>query len=258
MSFGFIITRHVNNKETNRYWNTCIQCIHYFYSDNIKIVVIDDNSNKEFISADYVYKNVTHIQSEYKGRGELLPFYYFHKNKFFDNAVIIHDSVFIHKRVNFSRIKMNVLPLWHFDGEPKYDNVTRTLQLTRNLKNTHLIRPAISSKYGDKPISLSSSGNWRGCFGVQCYINHAFLNHIQNKYNIFNLLQTVTCRTDRCCLERIFGVIFYKESPNLNKFPSIFGSIMSYSRWGYSFNEYKNDVNSKNIKHPFVKVWTGR
>ena len=51
---------------------------------NYEVIIVDDNSNKEFISADYVYKNVTHIQSEYKGRGELFPFYYFHKNKFFD------------------------------------------------------------------------------------------------------------------------------------------------------------------------------
>ena len=184
--FGFIITRHVDSIKTNKYWNINIKLLRTLYH-NAQIIVIDDNSNKEFITADYAYKNVTYIQSEYKGRGELLPFYYFHKHKFFDNAVIIHDSVFIHKRIDFSRIKMKVLPLWHFDGDSKYENITRTIQLTRNLKNTHLIRTSLSSKYGDNPLSLStSSGNWLGCFGVQCFINHTFLHHIQNKYNIFN------------------------------------------------------------------------
>lgn len=259
MSFGFIITRHVNNKVTNQYWNTCIQCIRYFYPANIKIVVIDDNSNKEFIIPAYEYENVTYIQSEYIGRGELLPFYYFHKNKFFENAVIIHDSVFIHKRINFSNLKMKVLPLWHFGGEVKYENSRRTIQLTSNIKNANLLQPQLLSKYGNLPLSLSKqNGNWFGCFGVQCYINHTFLAHIQSKYNIFNLLKTVTCRTDRCCLERIFGVIFFKEYPILNSFPSIFGLITSYSQWGYSFGDYKKDIKSNKIKHPFVKVWTGR
>jgi hypothetical protein len=50
---------------------------------------------------DFPYTNVIVLESQHKGRGELLPYYYFLKNKFFENAVIIHDSVFIHKRIQF-------------------------------------------------------------------------------------------------------------------------------------------------------------
>ena len=91
--FGFIITRHVNSERTNKYWNLCIRCIRRYYNNTI--IVIDDNSNKSFIKADFEYKNVQFIQSEFPGAGELLPYYYFHLNKYFNNAVIIHDSVFI-------------------------------------------------------------------------------------------------------------------------------------------------------------------
>jgi hypothetical protein len=96
--YGFIMTRHVNSEMTNNYWNQNIKCIRRFYP-LIKIVVIDDNSNYDFVKPEYNYKNVEIIQSEFKGRGELLPYYYFYKNKFFENAFIIHDSIFIHRKI---------------------------------------------------------------------------------------------------------------------------------------------------------------
>ena len=46
---------------------------------DIKYNEIDDNSKKEFVRADYNYKNIETIQSEYPGCGELLPYVYFLK-----------------------------------------------------------------------------------------------------------------------------------------------------------------------------------
>ena len=120
MDYGFIITRHVNSIKTNKYWNYCIQCIRRFYpSEKYKIVVIDDNSKKEFLKEFNNYENVTYIQSEFPGRGELLPYYYFYQYHFFKKAVIIHDSVFFQKRIKFENIHLPVLPLWHFENEKK-------------------------------------------------------------------------------------------------------------------------------------------
>ena len=107
-SYGFIITRHVNSEKTNKYWNHAVRSIRRFYPFR-KIVIIDDNSNQAFVREEYDYKNIQIVKSEYPGRGELLPYYYFYKNKYFDNAVILHDSVFFHKRIHFE--KLNNLPL---------------------------------------------------------------------------------------------------------------------------------------------------
>ena len=101
-SFGFIITRHVNSESTNRYWNHSVKCLRTLYPLK-KIIVIDDNSKKEFLNADHEYENVEYVISEFPGRGELLPYYYLYKNHYFDNAIIIHDSVFIQKRIKRSR-----------------------------------------------------------------------------------------------------------------------------------------------------------
>ena len=61
-NFGFIITRHVNSEKTNIYWNHSLKLIRKFYP-NVKIVIIDDNSNQNFVKADYPYNNIMIIQS---------------------------------------------------------------------------------------------------------------------------------------------------------------------------------------------------
>jgi len=260
MSYGFIITRHVNSETTNKYWNHCIQCIRRFYSpEKYKIIVIDDNSNKEFLKEDFEYKNIQYIQSEFIGRGELLPYYYFYKNHFFDNAVIIHDSVFFYKKIKFTKILAPILPLWHFTEE-KLENVTNSIKLSSFLKNNYLIQRKLYNSNKYEILSLNNTNSeWCGCFGLQSYINYNFLVKIQNKYNLFNLLNAVKNRNDRCCLERIFGVIFFNEFPDLIKIKSLMGNITSYCQWGYSWKNYCEDMQKyKKSNKPLIKVWTGR
>ena len=251
LSYGFIITRHVNSEKTNKYWNHAVRSIRRFYPFR-KIVIIDDNSNQAFVKADFNYKNIQIVNSEYPGRGELLPYYYFHKNKYFNNAVILHDSVFFHKRIHFEKFnKVNVLPLWHFDYNENMGNCSR---LSRYLNHVYAIQKQIMPQ--DNMFSFKPSDIWYGCFGVQSYINHNFLSSIQQKYNLFGLLDGVLTRTDRCSLERIMGIIFHIESPNLYKRPSLFGDIWKYQQWGYSFETYCTEY--KGIHKPLIKVWTGR
>ena len=72
------------------------------------------------------------------------------------------------------------------------------------------------------------------------------------------MLKVVKCRSDRCCLERIFGILFFKESKELKTLTSLFGCIHSYQNWGYTYENYEKDCKERNIKKPIIKVWTGR
>ncbi len=255
--FGFIITRHVNSEITNKYWNICVRCIKYFYP-NKKIIIIDDNSDYNYINDKNIdSENIEIIQSEYPGRGELLPFYYFHKYKYFDNAIIIHDSVFIHNTINFSLLiqkNIHVMPLWHFN--PDRDNYLNTYKISSLLNNSLSIQKKITGN--DDGLLGLAHNKWYGCFGVQCFINYKFLNNIVNKYKIFNLLNRIKNRSDRCSLERIFGVIFYDEYKDLYKFKSLFGNVYFHQKWGYNYNQYIQDYNNKKINKSIIKVWTGR
>ena len=254
-NYGFIITRHVNSEKTNKYWNNSVKLIKKFYPLK-QIIIIDDNSNYTFVKAEFDYKNVVFIQSEFPKRGELLPYYYYFKKKFFENAIILHDSVFLHKRINFENLKgINVMPLWHFNSDD--ENINNTKRIIHNLKNRFEIENSVSNQ--NTIMKMQHSTNWYGCFGVQSYINLNFLEKIENKYNITKLIKTVDCRTDRCCLERIFGCIFYLESPILKKSPkSLFGNIHKYQKWGYTYDMYLEDIKKGIIPKSVVKVWTGR
>lgn len=240
-TYGFIITRHVNSEKTNKYWNRCVKLIRTHYPYRL-IVIIDDNSNQSFLKAEYDYKNVLVIQSEYQGRGELLPYIYYSENKWFDRAVIIHDSVFFHKRIPFETITCDVVSLWHFfrvHNPTHYDsNIASVL------------------KHGNIINEISKMQIWDGCFGVQSFIKHSFLVNIVKKYRIKNLIQVIKTRVNRCCLERIFGIIFYLET--IVNTPSLFGNINTNSKYGYSYEEYLNDLKRGKVNANVVKVFSGR
>jgi hypothetical protein len=241
-TYGFIISRHVNSERTNKYWNRCVKLIRTFYPYRL-IVIIDDNSNPNFLKADHDYKNLIVIQGEYPGRGELLPYIYYARNKWFDRAVIIHDSVFFHKRMPFEGLDLPVISLWHFN---KANNKTD-------------FDPGIASalNHSDAIIRCLNNRNWVGCFGVQSFIKHSFLVHIMNKYNIENLINVVTNRTNRCCLERIFAIIFFLELRKVNT--SLFGDIQRGGKFGHTYDEYiKKLKNTNTVNADVVKVFTGR
>ena len=254
INIGFIILRHINSIKTNLYWILCYKSIRKIYGDNYKIVIIDDNSEKEFINKNNNNSELINceiIESEFPKRGEILPYYYFYKNKFFEKAIIIHDSTFIQQYIDFNLYE-DVRFIWHF--EHNWDNEIREIEL---LKFLDLSSSSLETLYKDK-------NKWKGCFGCQSIISYGFLQNIAEKYNIFKLLDFIDSREKRMHFERIFGFLCCIEKDkynnyNYNNSTSIFGSIHEYIKWGYTFEKYLYDVNHKNInKYKIIKVWSGR
>ncbi len=255
MSYGFIITRHVNSELTNQYWNQCVKLIRTHYPLK-KIVIIDDNSNYAFIQAEHDYKNLEIIQSEYPKRGELLPYIYFLRYKWFDRAVILHDSVFIHKRIPFERIRYPVLPLWHHAYDK--DNLDNLLRISSNLKHNLYLKQRLKGS-DINILGLNQGEKFELCFGAMSYIQLSFLEMLEAKYRITNLIRVINSRTDRCGLERIMGLLFWQECPKLKYTHSLFGSIFKHHKaFNYHYDEYSNDFKNKKAYESFVKVWTGR
>lgn len=230
-SIGFIILRHVNSKDTNRYWNHCYDCVRKYYPDNF-ILIIDDNSNYEYIMERILYKT-TIINSEYNGRGELLPYYYYLENKLFDTAVFLHDTCFINKYVDMS--VDNYKLIWDF--EHYWDLIEGETIMIKCFNDTELL-----NFYENKEL-------WKGCFGGMSIITYDFLQSVNNVHNIKKLLDYVVNRETRCCFERVFGCILQKHY----KKETLLGSIHSHLTSGASFDnkEYFNDL-------PIIKVFAGR
>lgn len=228
---GFIVLRHVNNELTNKYWIECIDSIRRYYPEN-KIIIIDDDSDYRCITDKRLY-NTTIIRSQYPKRGELLPYYYYLRNKLFDVAVILHDSVFLNKPIDTN--VTNYKFLWDFDNicenvedQTKMINAFNDYELTEFFENKNL---------------------WRGCFGCMSIIEHDYLTHVNSKYDLSKLLPHVLNRTNRCSFERVIACILQKES----KMETLFGNIHKYCRWGIPFV-----MREQYTQLPITKCWTGR
>ena len=180
------------------------------------------------------------IKSEYPQRGEILGYYYLHKLKLFDKAIIIHDSLFIKKYFDFD--KYNNIFLWSFNHD--YDDDNNILKIISKLKNYQEIIKLYNNK--DK---------WLGCYGIMSITTWDNIDLINKKYNFFNsVLPIINTRNDRMALERIYACLCYLNN-NLNHKSSILGDINQYCEWGLDYDDYINDK-MKNL--PIVKVWTGR
>jgi hypothetical protein len=228
---GFIVLRHANSEQTGRYWSNCYDCIRRYYPEN-EILVIDDNSNYEYIEARQLYKT-TCVQSEYHGRGELLPYYYYYRIKPFERAVIIHDSVFVNAPIDFHVDEYKMLwDFCHFCDD--IGDETRLL-----------------SAFNDQGLLefYQSKHLWRGCFGGMTVISHDFLSRVYQKYDLSVLLDLVLTKHNRCSFERVIACLLQKELVT----PSLLGDIHAYCPWGVTFDQI-----GKFTYLPLIKVWTGR
>ena len=231
-SVGFIILRHVNNEMTNKYWIHCYNCIRKQYPEN-SILIIDNDSNYTFITDEKVYKT-TIINSEYPGRRELLPYYYYlHHTKLFNVAVILQDSVFINKQIDMSVDTYKMI--WEFEhtwdqieDETKMINVFNDLELTKFYKNKHL---------------------WKGCFGGMSIITHEYLSFVNRTYDISKLLNLVLNKYNGCSFERVIACLLQKHKVT----KSLLGNIHAYCPWGITFAQKEAYTHL-----PIIKCWTGR
>jgi hypothetical protein len=212
-TIGFIILRHVNNDLTNKYWILCYECIRKFYPEN-SIMIIDDDSNYEYITEKQLY-NTTVINSDYKRRGEILPYIYYLKNKLFDTAVIIHDSVFINKYIDFSVDKYKII--WDFEHD--WDQIEDETKMIKLFNDDELLQ-----FYENKDL-------WKGCFGGMSIIKHDFLTSINNKYDIHKLLDCVLTRYNRCSFERVIACLLQIYE----KRETLLGNIHKYCEWELLF-----------------------
>jgi hypothetical protein len=238
MELGFIILRHVNSELANNYWIRCYNSIRTYYPQN-KILIIDDNSNYDFITNIDLY-NTTIIQSEYEGRAELLPYIYYLKNKLFDTAVIIHDSVFLNCNIDLN-IKEDFKILWNFDS-CCWDQIEDITNIIKSLNNNEDLLKFYENK-----------NMWSGCFGGMSIIKYDYLKKINDKYNLDILIDKIKNRYNRMSFERIIACLLqFERQDGYNDFV-LLGDILKYCSWGIKYHElyYVNHL-------PIIKIWSGR
>ena len=243
---GFIITRHVVSELTNTYWNESYRTIRRFYPDEM-IMIIDDNSQPEYITTDddLVLTNCLIVKSEFPKAGEILPYYYFLKYKLFDKAVVLHDSVFFRKWIDFEKQTDTARFIWHF-VQYATDNVEDEVGLLKLMDNNE----ELIKFYHQKHL-------WFGCFGAQTVVSYDFLAALEEKYHFTRIVPEINCRQKRYALERVIGCLLTMENRELRQKPSVFGIIYNYIQWGIPYRVYKEQAGTI-LKQELIKVWSER
>ena len=242
-ALGFIMVRHVNSKQTDYFWKECYTCIRKWYTE--PILIVDDSSDPSFLNDNMNLVNCQIIyDTKHRGCAELLGYYYFELMRPFETAVIIHDSVFIQKRVDF--LVEGMKPLWTFPRHWDHELNEYYYELCKDIP-----------MYGDV-IRFYHGGKWEGFFGLMSVIRWDFVKRLK-EYGLFTVMDKIQRRRDaRSALERVLGFLAYYVGAD-SVAPSMYGEIHSYLPWGGTFLDYLRDNGSKcsNSKE-IVKVWTGR
>lgn len=200
-NIGFIILRNVINKKTNKLWINCYESIRKFYSN--RILIIDDNSNQDFLTVDYKMKNYSIIYSEFKGRGELLPYYYYNTNPFCERVIVLHDSMRIEEFIDFENINdyTNYTKIFSFNNRWYNQDIK---YLGQQLKSLNKANELITFHKENKNKLTGCAGN--------CYvIDHEFVKNIFEKYKLTRLLKCIKTREQRKSLERTLACVFEYE-----------------------------------------------
>ena len=238
-TYVFVILRNIQKASDNDLWLSCYHSIRKFYTN--QIVIIDDNSTINTVNGRLV--NTEIIQSEFNGAGEILPYYYFQRNKWADTMIFLHDSMVLHRTFTEDELDHEVVFHWHFvDNDGSFTK--KCVSLISSLNKSKELEEYIASE------------SWIGCFGGGAIIDGSVVDMLEEKYNLSKLVTYIRTRKQREIVERIIGIILSYEK----KVKSNFGDIMKYPA---KFEANTLQIATHNVLHAgyntaIIKLWRGR
>jgi predicted DNA-binding protein (MmcQ/YjbR family) len=238
-TYVFVILRNIQKTSDNDLWLSCYHSIRQFYTN--KIVIIDDNSSLNTVNGKLV--NTEIIQSEFNGAGEILPYYYFQKEKWSDTMIFLHDSMILHRLFTDDELDHEVVFHWHFK-ETNDSTLKKTMSLMSSLTKNSVFEEYIKKH------------EWIGVFGGASIIDLSVVTMLEEKYKLSNIVSVVRTRKQRELVERILGIILSYEK----QVTSNFGDILNYP---YKFEANNTQTSIYNISQAnyntaIIKLWRGR
>jgi hypothetical protein len=192
------------------------------------------------------------IQSEFPGSGEILPYYYMYHRKLGKKAIILQDSMFIQCKLEINDVK-DYKFLWHFNSR------NSILEVGEKLRAVVMSIETRSQTLYEGIYDTLMEHKWHGCFGSCMIITLDFLNELQEKTRMLDLLGEIKVRSDRCMLERLIGIYTHYIINKDVKDVSLLGSIFQQSyNFGLTYDEYVCAYSILTKESAIIKVWNGR
>jgi hypothetical protein len=238
-TYVFVILRNIQKASDNDLWLSAYHSIRQFYTN--KIVIIDDNSSINTVNGRLT--NTEIITSEYNGAGEILPYYYFNKNKWADVMIFIHDSMVLYRPFTENELDYECVFHWHFE-EKDASVIKKTIAVLSSLTK---------SKELEEYVQI---GKWRGCFGGAGIIDLSVVEMLEEKYKVTKLVGYTRTRKQREIVERILGVLLSFEK----NVTSNFGDIIDYPEkfLATTLQLATHNITQKSYNTAIIKLWRGR
>jgi len=251
----FVILRCVSKVEYANYWFRCYTSIRNFYP-NVLIVIIDDYSIIQNEALDQSLLNTRVIASEYKGAGELLPYYYFQKFRWADTMIVLHDSMFMSRPFRDDECQLilqsKVKFLWKFTDHEN-DDVALIDSILVRLQKPDELR-----------LLLPNHTKWCGCFGAASIVKWSIVEELEKQFCLWSILvKLVKTRNDRMALERVIAIALFSilKGELINDNCALFGEILEFPfNWVLKPDDtalIQTVLQFKQV-YPIIKTWIGR
>lgn len=191
-TYGFIILL----RDSNKYYDLYNE-IRKHTSSEIIFICYENFDNRSDINL----VNTKIIINEFDFNNNLISYYYFFVNKYFDKAIIIDDNVsidIVKKCIDLVQ-KNDFINISKKNIETDMNESNMLEFLTKNISNSE--KKKLVNLYNQKNL-------WKGCNRLLSISNYNNIKLIQEKYTIFNYLKNLNYDNFNY-LENIFGFLMY-------------------------------------------------
>jgi len=248
--FGIIIISYQINDNTFIVLKKGIEHIIELYP-NVPIIVIDDYSPIPIKNRLESYSNVKVALSDKKGLAEIAPYIYMNNYKPFKKVLILHDKYHILKPIDllyseqpirFVKYANNHIRDWsNIEESPTEYNIINNIRTHDDkiidfVKNTYDVNHPFYEYFMN---IYSNKQEWTVCLGIMSFITLEFIEELQEKTNLMNIIEKLNDRRDRMVLESLFTIqCLYTGKIDLT---TIYNTAI-YGEWGLNM-QWKKDEN---------------
>jgi predicted O-methyltransferase YrrM len=218
--FGFMIAACLRSIEHAIQLQRCLDSIQKYNPSQQRVVVMDHTSSDELVKL--VIRSNPNVHFELPTDpipADMLLLHYFKKNKYFEKAILLQDSMILKNTIFEDEINAikDIKYVWHFTNHRKHWHMIHEPETEYNKLNgivthddliNHVIDTTIDKEEFKKYCKemYPRKELWCGCFGTCVIIAHDFLIELDEKTHCIDIQRKMVTNRLRRVIESILGL----------------------------------------------------